>query len=183
MIGLEGGLSTFAYVSNHPTIGIDELGLAETGAILGGGIGAGIGSGIGGGLGGTGGAAVCLPSGPGALACGAGGAAAGYVAGGLIGAGLGAAIGSEIEDFINFCIASMSSSTTECDPPKGTQCYERNEGHSHKGHDPHYHVWQMNQDNSGVCWWNKRRGRRFTHDAPPPGLEPCENYPSWVNRR
>ncbi len=70
----------------------------------------------------------------------------------------------------------------DCDPPAGTQCYERNTGHKHKGLDPHYHVWQMNRDPSGHCRWNKRRKPKFTHASPPPGMRPCSDYPSWTNR-
>jgi len=48
---------------------------------------------IGGGMGGAmAGAAACIPTGPGALVCAAGGAAAGATAGGLLGAKLGAAL-------------------------------------------------------------------------------------------
>ncbi len=70
----------------------------------------------------------------------------------------------------------------KCDPPKGTQCYELNTGHSHKGLDPHYHVWQMNQNHAGSCIWNKKRGIKDTHQTPPPGLLSCSSYPSWVNQ-
>lgn len=82
-----------------------------------------------------------------------------------------------IEDVIDYICDS-----SECDPPKGTQCYEKNTGHKHKGKDPHYHTWQMNQDHQGTCRWNKKRGRKYTFDFPPPGMKPCETYQSWVNR-
>jgi RHS repeat-associated protein/uncharacterized repeat protein (TIGR02543 family) len=74
----------------------------------------------------------------------------------------------------------------KCDPPAGTQCYEYNSGHQHKGYDPHYHIWQQNPISPGNCQWNKRRSKRDTYDGNEPaplGLLPCERYPSWVNRK
>lgn len=71
----------------------------------------------------------------------------------------------------------------QCDPPAGTQCYEFNIGHSHKGYDPHYHIWQQNEITPGHCRWNKRRGVKYTYDAtkpPPAGMLPCPSYPSWT---
>lgn len=93
-------------------------------------------------------------------------------------------ISDAIENTLD-AIKELCEDEPECDPPAGTQCYEYNSGHQHKGYDPHYHIWQQNPISPGNCRWNKRRSRRDTYDAnepPPPGLRPCESYPSWVKQ-
>ena len=73
-----------------------------------------------------------------------------------------------------------------CDPPAGTQCYEYNSGHQHKGYDPHYHIWQQNRISPGNCLWNKKRSRSDTYDGtqpPPAGLMSCETYSSWMKQK
>lgn len=98
-LGLYAGQpSTYAYVDGMPLVIVDPSGYGAKGALIGGVIGGGIGSVFGGVVGGAGGAVLCSPSGPGAIACAAGGAEAGSSAGGGVGAGLGAAIGSKIQD-------------------------------------------------------------------------------------
>jgi RHS repeat-associated protein len=67
-----------------------------------------------------------------------------------------------------------------CVPPAGTMCYEPNSGHTHNGWDPHYHVWQQNQNPAtGKCFWSKTHGTRGTTPAPPAGMLDCNTYPSW----
>ncbi len=70
----------------------------------------------------------------------------------------------------------------ECDPPAGTQCYQMDSGHSHKGLDPHYHIWQMNRAPDGRCFWNKKRGAKDTFASVPLGLQPCSSYASWLGQ-
>lgn len=54
-----------------------------------------------------------------------------------------------------------------------------NMGHKHKGMDPHFHTWQMNQDSNGHCFWNKMRSASNTNSSPPSGMAPCFSNPSW----
>jgi RHS repeat-associated protein len=93
-------------------------------------------------------------------------------------------ISNAIENAID-TIKEFCEDEPECDPPTGTQCYEYNSGHQHKGYDPHYHIWQQNRISPGNCRWNKRRSSRDTYDGnkpPPPGLLSCGSYPSWVSQ-
>lgn len=78
-----------------------------------------------------------------------------------------------------------SPNRENCIPPPKTQCYEYNEGHAHKGFDPHYHIWQHNKRNDGFCQWNKMRDKKHTLDGnlpPPTNMLSCQSYPSWVGR-
>jgi hypothetical protein len=75
-----------------------------------------------------------------------------------------------------------SAAPKDCSPPKGTQCHEYNSGHSHKGLDPHYHVWQMNQiPSTGICHWNKKRAAADTYSTAPSGMKACSTYSTWKN--
>ena len=80
-INLLGGINTYVYVGSRPLLFVDPLGLSPNGW----------GCMVGGTIGMVGGAALCSPSGPGALACSAAGGA-------LVGAALGCATGSLIPE-------------------------------------------------------------------------------------
>lgn len=67
-----------------------------------------------------------------------------------------------------------------CDPPAGTACWQRDEGHTHKGLDPHFHIYLQEQESSScTCQWKKKRDDKFTFGEPPPSLIPCASYPGF----
>lgn len=68
-----------------------------------------------------------------------------------------------------------------CDPPVGRMCWTMDAGHEHKGMDPHFHTWQRNQDNSCVCYWNKKKARKFTFPEAPSAFLPCSSYGFYGN--
>lgn len=85
----------------------------------------------------------------------------GTISGGIAGASAGGAIGAIGGGLAGNAAGNAFCPEDECDPPAGTQCYEYNTGHKHKGMDPHYHIWQMNKSPNG-CFWNKKRTGRHS---------------------
>jgi hypothetical protein len=70
--------------------------------------------------------------------------------------------------------SSRNSCHQACSPPAGTKCYiGPHSNHSHGGMQPHYHLFQMNQNSQGKCFWN----RAGTVGSPPAGVRPCSSYP------
>lgn len=143
---------------------VDPEGLSGRGAAIGGTIGGGIGSVLGGILGGGGGAIVCSPTGPGALACGAVGGAEGAAAGGIAGAGIGAAIGNAIEDYCK--------DKKPCPPcrtvsgkivPVGTVGYRpldiiADDVRQHGVFGSHHNIFVAKQNpNNCQCFWQKQK--------------------------
>jgi RHS repeat-associated protein len=113
-IGLAGGMNLYGFANGDPVNFSDPFGLCPpedndfgpgcpgyfTG--LAGATGAVIGAALGGGAGGTGGAALCSPGGPLALACGSAGAIAGAAAGAAKGAAAGALAGGVLDGAVMF---------------------------------------------------------------------------------
>ena len=107
-----------------------------------------------------------------------------------IGAGIGATIGSPVAITVVVSIGAIAGAVAlynyweknhqPCVPPPGTKCYEPQSGHTHNNWDPHYHLWEQNQNPStGQCFWRKIHGTRGTTPAPPAGMLDCNTYPSW----
>ena len=199
-IGLGGGINTYGYGGGNPLFAYDQFGLdpdqgcvaawtmggAACGGVAGGATGGVVGGVVGGTAGGVGGAAVCTPFAPGVgtAACGAAGAATGASAGTSVGASVGSAGGGVLGGLLGHAIGGMvcsgnnsANSCEPCTPPQGTTCWQKDTGHLHKGLDPHWHTYQMNQNpNTCVCFWNKKKSVADTFPSEPAGMPPCSAY-------
>jgi RHS repeat-associated protein len=161
-IGLEGGINTYAYSNDSPTMYVDPLGLSA--------------------------GAITVPV-PGGGTTGAGGTLSGLVriCGKLLPAWLVMAMSpSEISGCQDFPPPSECKNDQPCDPPEGTQCYEGPDyGKPHAGLSPHYHIYQMQKKRpDGICFWRYLGGKVGVGvvGVPPAGMCPCSTYPNFTGR-
>ncbi|MEW8050061.1 MAG: RHS repeat-associated core domain-containing protein, partial [Candidatus Thiodiazotropha sp.] len=154
-IGLAGGLNTYVYVGNNPTNYYDPLGLCRITAHPGHHIGG----------------RPCIFPGGGGVSGSRGGSASG---GGRV---TPVPIPVPVPTNKDEC-----DDCPPCKPPVGTRCYgPKNSGHSHKGADPHWHIYEMEQIPTDCeCVWKKKRSKKDTFPFAKEFLQPCSSYPNWT---
>ncbi|GAB7078885.1 RHS repeat domain-containing protein [Megalodesulfovibrio paquesii] len=72
-----------------------------------------------------------------------------------------------------------------CDPPKGTRCWVKEYG-PHNGHDPHWHVYEMQQIPATCeCRWRYLGGKmdKGTFSYQPTNMSPCSSFAGFVGRK